>query len=228
MYFGCVDTDNDGYDDLTDNCNTAYGESWLGRLGCSDFDQDGWSDYTSSYPFGDIFVDNWKQAFDSDGDSYGDNHGPDCCETWYDQNAPPGDEFPYNARQYRDYDGDGYGDNSSDFITGDACKFDYGTSYRDRLGCTDTDGDGSSDPTNNWNSSLGADLWPADSTQWADSDGDGFGDNGSKNATNPDYFPNNIAAAQDSDEDGYPDTFTDYYNGSNAEGLQIDLSLIHI
>jgi len=222
LYFGCVDTDNDGYDDLSDNCNTAYGESWLGRLGCSDFDQDGWSDYSSSYPFGDIFVDNWKQAFDSDGDSYGDNHGPDCCETWYDQNAAPGDEFPYNPRQYRDYDGDGYGDNSSDFITGDACKFDYGTSYRDRLGCTDTDGDGSSDPTNYWNSSLGADLWPADSTQWADSDGDGFGDNGSKNATNPDYFPNNIAAAQDSDEDGYPDTFTDYYNGSNADGLQID------
>ena len=222
LYFGCLDTDNDGYDDLRDNCNTAYGTSWLGRLGCSDFDQDGWVDWTSFYPFGDIFIDNWKQAFDSDGDSYGDNHGPDCCETWYDQNAPPGDEFPFNERQYTDFDGDGYGDNSSDFITGDACKFEYGTSYRDRLGCIDTDGDGSSDPTNFWNSSLGADLWPADSTQWADSDGDGFGDNGSKNATSPDYFPNNIAAAQDSDEDGYPDSFTDYYNGSNSEGLQLD------
>ena len=222
LMFGCFDVDNDGYDDINDDCNTGYGFSWLGRLGCSDFDQDGWVDWSSFYPFGDIFSDNWKQAFDSDGDSYGDNHGPDCCDTWYDQNAPPGDQFPYNARQYTDYDGDGYGDNSSDFITGDACKFEYGTSYRDRLGCADTDGDGSSDPTNSWNSSLGADLWPTDSTQWADSDGDGFGDNNSKNATNPDYFPNNIAAAQDSDEDGYPDLFTDYYNGSNAEGLQID------
>lgn len=222
MLLGCFDADNDGYDDITDDCNTGYGFSWLGRLGCSDFDQDGWVDWSSFYPFGDIFSDNWKQAFDSDGDSYGDNHGPDCCDTWYDQNAPPGDEFPYNARQYTDYDGDGYGDNSSDFITGDACKFEYGASYRDRLGCVDTDGDGSSDPTNYWNSSLGADLWPTDPTQWSDSDGDGFGDNSSKNASNPDYFPNIIAAAQDSDEDGYPDSFTEYYNGSNGEGLQID------
>ena len=222
LQFGCFDADNDGYDDINDNCNTGYGFSWLGRLGCSDFDQDGWVDWSSFYPFGDIFSDNWKQAFDSDGDSYGDNHGPDCCDTWYDQNAPPGDEFPYNERQYTDFDGDGYGDNSSDFITGDACKFEYGVSYRDRLGCIDTDSDGSSDPTNFWNSSQGADLWPADSTQWADSDGDGFGDNSSKNATNPDYFPNIIAAAQDSDEDGYPDSFTDYYNGSNSDGLQLD------
>lgn len=222
LLFGCFDADNDGYDDISDDCNTGYGFSWLGRLGCSDFDQDGWVDWSSFYPYGDIFSDNWKQAFDSDGDSYGDNHGPDCCDTWYDQNAPQGDEFPYNVRQYTDFDGDGYGDNSSDFITGDACKFEYGTSYRDRLGCVDTDGDGSSNPTNSWNSSLGADLWPTDSTQWSDSDGDGFGDNGSKNATNPDYFPNNIAAAQDSDDDGYPDAFTDYYNGTNAEGLQID------
>jgi len=154
LLFGCFDADNDGYDDINDDCNTGYGFSWLGRLGCSDFDQDGWVDWSSFYPYGDIFSDNWKQAFDSDGDSYGDNHGPDCCDTWYDQNAPPGDEFPYNVRQYTDFDGDGYGDNSSDSLTGDACKFEYGASYRDRLGCVDTDGDGSSDPTNFWNSSL--------------------------------------------------------------------------
>lgn len=222
IVLGCFDADSDGYDDLTDDCNTAFGLSWLGRVGCSDFDQDGWVDWNSLYPFGDIFSDNWKQAFDTDGDSYGDNHGPDCCDTWYDTNAPPGDEFPFDAKQYTDYDGDGYGDNSSDFIGGDACKFDYGTSYLDRLGCQDSDGDGASDPTNFWNQSMGADIWPNDPTQWADSDGDGFGDNGSKNATNPDYFPDNIAAANDTDEDGYPDVFTEFYNGSNAQGLQID------
>ena len=222
VVLGCFDADGDGYDDITDDCNTAFGVSWLGRIGCSDFDQDGWVDWNSLYPYGDIFSDNWKQAFDSDGDSYGDNHGPDCCDTWYDTNAPPGDEFPFNPKQYTDYDGDGYGDNSSDFIGGDACKFDYGTSYLDRLGCQDSDGDGASDPSNYWNQTNGADIWPNDPTQWADSDGDGFGDNGSKNATNPDYFPNNIAAANDSDEDGYPDVFTEFYNGTNAQGLQID------
>ena len=41
----------------------------------------------------------------------------------------------------------------------------------------------------------------------------------SENATSPDFFPNNIAAANDSDGDGYPDIFTEYYNGSNAQGL---------
>ena len=221
LVLGCIDEDGDGYDDLTDDCNTAYGTSWLGRFGCSDFDQDGWSDYSSLYPFGDIFSSNWKQAFDSDEDSYGDNHGPDCCDTWYDE-APPGDMFPFNPRQYSDYDGDGYGDNSSDEITGDACKYDYGLSYLDRLGCHDSDGDGASDPTTIWNESKGADIWPDDPTQWADSDGDGYGDNSSQSATNPDHFPDNIAAAVDSDGDGYPDLFTEFYDGSNAQGLQID------
>ena len=222
LVLGCFDADGDGYDDLTDDCNTAYGVSWLGRFGCSDFDQDGWVDWNSLYPYGDIFSDNWKQAFDSDGDSYGDNHGPDCCDTWYDDNAPSGDQFPFDPKQYSDYDGDGYGDNSSDFIGGDACKFDYGTSYLDRLGCHDSDGDGASDPSTFWNASMGADIWPDDATQWVDSDGDGYGDNSSQNATYPDSFPDNIAAANDTDGDGYPDIFTDYYNGSNAQGLRID------
>ena len=219
---GCNDLDGDGYDDLTDNCNSAYGFSWLDRYGCTDFDQDGWSDYNSQYRFGDVFPDNWKQAFDSDGDSYGDNHGPDCCDTWYDTDARTGDLFPFNPRQYTDYDNDGYGDNSSDVLTGDACKFQFGTSYLDRLGCLDSDGDGASDPSAFWNESLGADIWPNDPTQWADSDGDGFGDNSSEDATNPDHFPNNIAATNDTDNDGYPDSFTDFYNGSNSGGLYID------
>ena len=96
--------------------------------------------------------------------------------------------FPFNPRQYTDYDNDGYGDNSSDFLTGDACKYEFGTSYRDRLGCLDSDGDGASDASAFWNESLGADMWPNDPTQWADTDGDGYGDNSSSNATNPDSF----------------------------------------
>ena len=77
-------------------------------------------------------------------------------------------------------------------------------------------------PSAFWNESFGADLWPNDPTQWADSDGDGFGDNSSQDATNPDFFPNNIAATNDSDNDGYPDSFTQFYNGSNSGGLYID------
>ena len=97
-------------------------------------------------------------------------------------------------------------------ITGDFCPYNYGTSYRDRNGCEDSDGDGASDPSNvggiSWDTDKGADLWVDDPTQWADTDGDGYGDNGTIGATNPDFFPNNIAAADDNDSDGYPDRWT--------------------
>ena len=222
IIFGCNDYDNDGYADTIDTCNNIRGFSWLGRTGCGDFDQDGWSDNKISYQNGDIFTDNWKQAFDTDGDGYGDNHGPDCCDTWYDDNAQSGDAFPYDYKQYLDWDGDGFGDNTSDLIGGDRCRFDYGTSRYDRNGCLDSDFDGYSDPVSGWSLLDGADMWPFDSTQWADSDGDGYGDNSSLNATNPDAFPNNIAVVNDSDRDGYPDNFTSFYNGSNANGLYLD------
>jgi len=222
LIYGCDDYDDDGYADIIDTCINIRGYSWLGRTGCGDFDQDGWSDNKISYQNGDIFTDNWKQVFDSDGDGYGDNHGPDCCTTWYDTTAQAGDSFPNNPKQFLDWDGDGYGDNTSDLLGGDRCRFDFGTSYRDRLGCLDSDFDGASDPVSGWGVEDGADMWPFDSTQWADSDGDGFGDNSSRNATNPDAFPNIIAAVNDTDGDGYPDNFTSFYNGTNGEGLYLD------
>ncbi len=222
LIFGCNDYDDDGYADSVDTCNNIRGFSWLGRTGCGDFDQDGWSDNKISYQGGDIFTDNWKQVFDSDGDGYGDNYGPDCCSTWYDTNAQPGDAFPYDWKQYLDWDGDGFGDNTSDLEGGDRCRFDYGTSRYDRNGCLDSDFDGYSDPTPGWGEIDGADLWPFDPTQWADSDGDGFGDNSSINATNPDAFPNNIAVVNDTDGDGFPDNFTSFYNGTNAVGFYLD------
>ena len=61
-----------------------------------------------------------------------------------------------------------------------------------------------------------------DPTQWKDTDGDGYGDNQSENATNPDRFPQRKAAANDTDDDGYADNWTSLYNGSNAEGIQLD------
>ncbi len=214
---GCPDFDLDGFADQIDACPDDGGTSWIDRFGCDDADQDGWSDNGQGYIDGDRYPDNWKISLDSDGDTYGDNHGPDCCDSEFD--PAEGDEFPYISSQYKDRDGDGYGDNDSDSVYGDFCPFDWGGSYLDRNGCLDTDGDGASDPSDigtslEWNESMGADMWPTDPTQWADSDGDGFGDNGSMNATNPDSFPNNIAVANDSDQDGYPDSWTEFYNAT--------------
>lgn len=229
IFQGCDDFDYDGYRDDIDACDDEAGTSWIDRFGCEDLDQDGWSDNDAQYFDGDVFKANWKQALDTDGDGFGDNHGVDCCAIpVFDPNAGPGDLFPYLASQYADYDGDGYGDNDTDIVHGDYCPWDYGTSYRDRNGCLDSDGDGASDPSGEdtifeWNATVhGADVWPFDGTQWKDSDGDGYGDNQSENATNPDRFPMRIAAANDTDDDGYADNWTEYYNGSNAQGIFID------
>ena len=55
--------------------------------------------------------------------------------------------------------------------------FVSGSSFADRFGCLDTDGDGWSDPTADWFASPTglADGFPQDSTQWRDADGDGYG-----------------------------------------------------
>ena len=224
---GCDDYDTDGFTDSIDGCDQDGGTSWIDRYGCEDLDQDGWSDNGAIYFDGDVYKGNWKQSLDSDGDGFGDNHGVDCCATEIDPNAGPGDLFPYLSSQYADYDGDGYGDNDTDMVYGDFCPFDYGVSWRDRNGCLDSDGDGSSDPSGEgtffeWNISNGADVWPFDATQWADTDGDGFGDNRSENATNPDHFPYRAAAANDTDGDTYADNWTAFYNGTNAQGIQLD------
>ena len=229
--YGCLDYDDDGYADLDDACNDDHGASWIDRKGCDDYDQDGWSNNKFNYLDGDVFIFNWKLALDSDGDGYGDNSGQDCCITEYDSSQPVGDVFPFNPSQYIDGDGDGWGDNSSG-IDADSCKWDWGASWRDRNGCLDSDLDGSSDPSTNggfnWTVEYGADAWPFDASQWADSDGDGYGDNSSEGATNPDRFPDNIAAAEDNDSDGYPDRWTSYYNvtdnltENDGEGLILD------
>ena len=224
---GCDDYDTDGFSDSIDGCDAEGGTSWIDRFGCEDLDQDGWSDNNVLYYDGDVYKANWKQALDTDGDGFGDNHGVDCCTTVLDPNAGPGDLFPYIASQYADTDGDGYGDNDTDSVYGDFCPWDYGVSWRDRNGCLDSDGDGASDPSGEgtffeWNVSNGADVWPFDPTQWVDTDGDGFGDNQSQNATNPDRFPYRAAAANDTDGDGYANNWTEFYNGTNAQGIQID------
>ena len=223
---GCDDYEHDGFADDIDSCDTNKGRSVFDRFGCPDYDEDGWSNNDGSWVNGDRFQQNWKQAKDSDGDGVGDNYGVDCCDAIFGLSGTvetsPGDKFPYNPRQYKDFDGDGFGDNESDTLTGDFCPWNYGTSYRDRNGCPDSDGDGASDANNiggiNWGLDQGADKWPNDPTQWADTDGDGYGDNGTIGATNPDFFPYNYAAAEDNDSDGHPDRWTDLWDEANITG----------
>ena len=78
------------------------------------------------------------------------------------------DAFPEDGSQWDDSDNDGYGDNALPAFQGDECPNTHGTSYQDRFGCPDQDGDGYSDE---------GDVFWLDPLQWADSDGDGYGDN---------------------------------------------------
>ena len=57
----------------------------------------------------------------------------------------------------------------------DDCPEVDGNSTVDRIGCLDTDGDGVSDPDDDWSVSDGADPFPFEATLWKDSDKDGWG-----------------------------------------------------
>ncbi len=71
----------------------------------------------------------------------------------------------------------------------DDCPNFEGNSTFDRKGCLDSDGDGWSNPDENWTTANGADAFPSEKTQWKDFDKDGFGDNFSIGAKNIDYWP---------------------------------------
>ena len=149
--YGCPDSDNDGYADSVDEF-PEDGLQWV------DTDGDGWGD---NYLFtnetiedldnpgtfivireqqGDAFPTQTSQWSDIDGDGWGDN-----TSSLYKPDA-----FPYRMSQYADFDGDGYGDNITlGAYQPDDCKKEIGTSYIDRFGCPDSDGDGVSDLNDN-------------------------------------------------------------------------------
>ena len=77
------------------------------------------------------------------------------------------DAYLRDPTQGYNSDGDEYGDNEHGLLP-DSCPIVTGESWRDRLGCSDMDGDGQSD--------LYDDFMTKD-TQWSDFDGDGRGDN---------------------------------------------------
>ena len=160
------DFDGDGYGDNSQGNNPDEfpndSSQWI------DSDGDGYGD-NSSGNNGDAFPSNPEQHADSDGDGYGDN-----------SYSSQGDKFVNDPTQWNDTDSDGYGDNQEPGASNsDACPLQGGSSYHDRIGCQDTDGDGWSDPGNGEESHpLGnADAFPQKDSQWRDTDGDGFGDN---------------------------------------------------
>ena len=138
-----------------------------------------------------------SQWADQDGDGYGDNATgpqPDACPgeagtSTVDRLGCPdadndgvsdlGDAFPDDPTRTADGDGDGIDDPS------DGCPVLAGTSTSPVTGCPDTDGDGVADAQPGVDGigevrlDQGADPFPNDPTQFADSDGDGYGDNAS-------------------------------------------------
>ena len=224
-----------------DNCPTTFGTSTeLGNLGCSDLDNDGFADGDDAFPNDST---QWADA-DSDGfgdEPTGTN--PDHCPTvsgtsvtdrfgcpdsdndgtsdedLLGTNGPiwtiadGADILPNDASQQADSDLDGFGDNPSG-TNGDSCPSVAGTSTADRNGCLDTDGDGFSDADGTWSIAQGADAFPTDVSQWADSDNDGFGDN--LTGSNPDDCPTQ-GGNSTVDRIGCPDQDGDGI--SDADGL---------
>ncbi|MEK9651103.1 MAG: S8 family serine peptidase [Poseidonia sp.] len=249
-----ADSDGDGYGDNPppatsgDACPSSSGDSTQDRFGCTDTDGDGYSDpdvlWTTANG-ADAFVSDNTQWADSDGDGYGDNatgNDPDACPSQFGTSTEAGrlgctdtdsdgyadvdDAFPNEATQWADSDGDGYGDEAGGF-EGDACPSASGSSTRDRFGCTDSDGDGSSDGDANWTTGDGADIAPNDSTQWLDSDGDGYGDNPA--GTNGDACPlvagnstMDRLGCTDTDGDGYSDPDVLWTTDDGADAYPLD------
>jgi len=207
------DDDGDGELDNEDDCPMTWGNSTQDRLGCIDSDGDGWSDADLSWSDSegaDAYPSDPLQWADSDGDGYGDNHYYDVDPSTGLNVNQTGDGSPNDPEQWEDMDGDSYGDNNPEGEKYDDCPTIPGTSNQNgKFGCIDTDGDG-------WANED--DLFPLNSTQWADRDGDGFGDNPA--GLGPDACPDDAGQSTmegklgcpDIDGDNWPDQEDDFPN----------------
>ncbi len=145
-YFHSTASDGSGTFTLSSN---GGADGFILMFG-SDQDGDGVGDSMDDFPSDP------SQWSDTDGDGYGDNPGGwqyDTCvsvigtstldrfgcpdadgDGWSDD----GDDLPYEPTQWVDTDMDGFGENMSG-VTPDSCPMEWGTSWRDRLGCRDLD-----------------------------------------------------------------------------------------
>ncbi|MBL6743820.1 MAG: thrombospondin type 3 repeat-containing protein [Candidatus Poseidonia sp.] len=174
-----ADGDGDGYgDSLTgfqpDACPAVFGSSTEDRFGCADTDGDGWSDLNDAFP------NEATQHEDADGDGYGENADgvmPDSCPGLYGLSSqqsfgcPDSDGDGWENRLdayddapllWSDTDGDGYADQQGTNLSDD-CPEESGTSFEDRKGCLDGDGDGWSDDV---------DVYPMDASKHVEEEGD--------------------------------------------------------
>ena len=115
----------------------------------------------------------------------------------------------------RDSDEDGFVD------TEDDCTDLVGASTNDRKGCTDSDGDGWSDPDSGWGVQNGADAFASEPSQWLDSDNDGYGDNldgyqGDHCQFSRGYSSSDRYGCVDTDGDSYSDPDPGGLNGYEA------------
>ena len=156
----------DGYQG--DNCLGVPGTSTEDFFGCVDSDADGWSDLNDDFPQeptqyndadGDGYGDNAEGTFaDSCPEIYGlssvDRYGcPDADgDGWEDRS----DAYVNDARFWSDLDDDGFADQQGTNLSDD-CPETFGTSTLDFVGCLDSDGDGWSDQT---------DAYPNDASKY--------------------------------------------------------------
>ena len=227
--FGCVDADGDGLSTPTEGWGVDSGADAFpsDATQWSDFDEDGFGDNYANGTWFDRPA-NWvgvliSGATDQDacpmqpGASW-QNGILGCPDSdgdgWWDVQ----DAFPGEATQWVDVDGDGYGDNQSG-VNPDGCVNIAGNSTIDRLGCTDTDGDGRSDPELSWTVVNGADEFRLESTQWFDTDGDGYGDE--LTGFEGDNCPN-VSGFSESDRFGCPDTDRDGYSDPDGNWTLAD------
>ena len=232
------DHDDDGYDDVIDDCPMTWGISSYDRKGCIDTDGDSVSDLNDDFPNDpsksidtdgdgypdpeDAFPSDATQWADADSDGLGDNPWGENPDPYLDDSDNDGvvnndDPFPLDSTQWQDGDQDGLGDNQSgnnpDPFLGDIDN--DGTPDIEDLWpldpsqCCDSDGDGYGDNS----TGTDGDRYPNDSTQCCDLDGDGWGDN--PNGTYPDQYPNDPTQWIDGDGDGL---------GDNPNGMNPDPS----
>ncbi len=168
-----IDDDQDGVIDQYDDC--PMGTTNWSNDGLIDNDVDGCHDESEDFDDdNDGFPDNEDDCPTNAGGSYlGQLKG--CADDDGDGWGDYSDAFPFDGTQWDDGDEDSFGDNP--FGTRpDACPLIGGNSTKDRFGCTDTDGDGYSDPDDDWTTADGADALPLIFDQHQDSDNDGYGD----------------------------------------------------